>query len=516
MHNTQAPEGISERRFRTIFEQSPVSTQIFAPDGLCVAANHAWEKRWGITLEQISPYNILEDQQLVERGVMPYIRRAFSGEATEIPAIQYESERTRPGVGAARERWARGFIYPVLDERGDVREVVLMHEDITEQKQAREALETSERRFRAVFESAPVGMSLIDGEGRYIAVNPVRQAMLGYSEDELIGRSYNDVTHPDDIELDRRINEEARSLEKDRYQLEKRFLRKDGTAVWTRMTISMVRNARGEPLYSIAVAEDITGQKSAEEERRRLYEREHALRTRAEEMAKEQDEFLSAVAHDLRTPLTAMRGRIQLLQRVVERGDLDQRQLGGGLERIGASAERMIGLVNELLDVANIEIGRPLRLTRQPVDLVVLARQIADEYQDSADRHQVALRPETPQVVGRWDPGRLERVLANLLSNAIKYTPGGGTIDVTVGAADGWAILRVSDPGIGIPADDLAHIFERFRRAENAAGKIPGTGIGLAAVRQIVDQHGGSITVESTEGHGTTFTVRLPLDPPAS
>jgi signal transduction histidine kinase len=118
-------------------------------------------------------------------------------------------------------------------------------------------------------------------------------------------------------------------------------------------------------------------------------------------------------------------------------------------------------------------------------------------------------------VVGEWDRMRLERVLDNLLSNAVKYSPQGGPIAIRVGREDdaggAWAVVSVRDDGIGVPAEDLPWIFERYRRAGNVAGRVAGTGIGLAGARQIVEQHGGTIGVESDEGQGTTVTVRLPL-----
>jgi signal transduction histidine kinase len=229
------------------------------------------------------------------------------------------------------------------------------------------------------------------------------------------------------------------------------------------------------------------------------------------DLERQKDDFLSAVAHDLRTPLTSIKGRVQLLRRRAERGSTETHKLLDELERIETSASRMATLINELLDVANIQIGRPLNLARQPVDLVELARSVVAEHQQAAEERHISVEARVPEVAGTWDRTRLERVLANLLSNAIKYSPAEGEITIVVGRDGPWAVLEVRDQGIGIPAQDLPNIFERFHRAENVAAKIPGTGIGLAAVREIVEQHGGSISVRSREGVGTTFTVRLPL-----
>ena len=156
-------------------------------------------------------------------------------------------------------------------------------------------------------------------------------------------------------------------------------------------------------------------------------------------------------------------------------------------------------------------------LVRQPTDLVTLARGVAAGRQLGTESHEVrvdAVGTTGEELVAEVDPGRLERVLDNLLANAIKYSPRGGAIILTIREDAGAAIISISDEGIGIPPADLPRVFERFRRGSNV-GRLPGTGIGLAAARQIVEAHGGAITAASEEGKGSTFTILLPLAAPA-
>lgn len=178
------------------------------------------------------------------------------------------------------------------------------------------------------------------------------------------------------------------------------------------------------------------------------------------------------------------------------------------------AASMMAAMLDELLDLTRMEAGRPLELRRRQIDLSTLARQAAADYERAAPNHLIVVEHDGQPLPGDWDPTRLERMLTNLLSNAVKYSPVGGAITLSLSRqvdSDGaWACLSVRDQGLGIPIDDLPFIFERFHRAANVVGKVSGVGIGLAGAKQIVEQHGGSMTVESREGEGSTFTVRLP------
>jgi signal transduction histidine kinase len=174
----------------------------------------------------------------------------------------------------------------------------------------------------------------------------------------------------------------------------------------------------------------------------------------------------------------------------------------------------MSGLVDQLVDYGRVRMDQPLDLNLRPTDLVILARRTIEAYATTSDRHTVRLEAGSERLEGRWDARRLERVLQNLLSNAFKYSPAGGEITVRIDLepSEGrlWARLQVQDRGIGIPEADLPFVFDRFHRASNSRGAVPGTGIGLATVQQIVVQHDGTISVSSQMGAGTTVTVRLP------
>ncbi len=241
------------------------------------------------------------------------------------------------------------------------------------------------------------------------------------------------------------------------------------------------------------------------------------LYAEAREAVQLRNEFLSAISHDLGNPVAAVRLESRLLKEAVTDGSRRD-ELLEGLGQIESAATRMWKQVAELLDLARLQVGRALELNWKPLDLLKLLEETIQAQQATTSAHRILLATDVPGLQGEWDATRLERVFTNLLSNAIKYSPGGGEISVRVHQQDGdaadssTAVIEIQDSGIGIPAADLPHIFERFHRASNARGQFAGTGIGLAGAQQIVNLHGGEIIVESEEGQGTTVTLRLPLE----
>lgn len=249
----------------------------------------------------------------------------------------------------------------------------------------------------------------------------------------------------------------------------------------------------------------------------RLYAAEQRVRAEAESALRMRDQVFHLVSHDLKSPLTTIQGYVHLLQRHIQEAHIPHSErILRGITNIGAATQRMAAQIQELLDVAAVQMGQSLTLRFDRLDLVALVARLTDAYRQMSSQHTISVRtPHTP-VLLMGDELRLERVLDNLLTNAVKYSPDGGKVQVTLTREEQderpWAILTVSDQGIGIPAADLPHIFDPFRRARNIADKTQGTGLGLASVRQIIEQHGGTITVASEEGAGTTFTIRLPLN----
>jgi PAS domain S-box-containing protein len=263
----------------------------------------------------------------------------------------------------------------------------------------------------------------------------------------------------------------------------------------------------------LRTAQDIADRAAMAVDNARLYrDAERALRLR--------DEFLSTASHDLRTPLTTVRGLTELLLRQLKRGNVPPDRLLRALKDVDRASRGMSRMIDELLDLSRVQSGRALTLKRERFDLAEMAQELIDEYQLVAVRHVLRLIVSVDNLYGYWDENRLERMLNNLLSNAVKYSPNGGTITMrlsSVAVGDGppaWVELRVEDEGVGIPTTEIPHIFERHFRGSNVSRGMPGLGIGLAGVAQTIELHGGSVRVESEEGHGSAFIVRLPTGAP--
>jgi signal transduction histidine kinase len=251
-----------------------------------------------------------------------------------------------------------------------------------------------------------------------------------------------------------------------------------------------------------------------------LYKRTRDARMQAEDAIKLRDEVLAGVSHDLAGPLARIRLYAELIQ-----GEAPSLQPSASAEQMNLWSERIIvatmtmkSIMQELVDVARLQMGHALQLDLRRTDLVSLSRRVVGEHQ--AAGRVVSVGSTRDELVGWWDEARLSRVLGNLLENAFNYSPRGTSVDVLVEAVHDsgaeMALLRVRDYGLGIPSEDLPHIFERFYRGSNVGEQTNGSGLGLAVARQIVEQHGGSIQVDSRLGQGTVISVHLPRTAPSA
>jgi PAS domain S-box-containing protein len=248
--------------FKTIFEQTPISTQIFTPDGKTIMVNKAWEDLWNAKFEQLENYNILQDSQLVESGSMPYILRGFKGEHVTIPAIYYDPSKTVPIEGLT-PRWLSARMYPIRDANQNITYLVLQHEDITDRKLSEENLKESQERLRATWESATDAMALSDSEGIIIDANSAYLKLYGYSREEVVGKNFS-IIFPKKFQ--KWANEQYQktfNAKKNSSVVEAEIVSKDGTKHIVESRYSfIVKNQRRVAMLS--VVRDITEHKQSE------------------------------------------------------------------------------------------------------------------------------------------------------------------------------------------------------------------------------------------------------------
>jgi PAS domain S-box-containing protein len=367
--------------------------------------------------------------------------------------------------------------------------------DVSRRERAEAALQVSEEQFRLLVEGVrDYAILLLDPQGRIISWNAGAQHLFRYAPEEVLGRSFTLLFRPEDRQAGMPERELRQALADGRASDDNWLVRKDGGLFWVEGVTTAVRDADGR-LHSLAkIVHDLTDRKRLEQQK---------------------DDFIGAASHEFRTPLTALKGNAQLLARHLRQPTLDRDALAGLAGRLQQQLGRLETLVADLLDVSRLQQGG-LELRPEPVDLAELARRAlarGEEAPERTARHTVALDAPAP-VVGRYDPARLEQVLTNLLSNALKYSPAGGEVRVGVRRDGAWAVLAVSDQGLGIAPEEQVALFRPFGRGASVGQSIPGIGLGLYISAQIVAQHGGTIGLQSTPGAGSTFTVRLPVRPP--
>jgi PAS domain S-box-containing protein len=377
--------------------------------------------------------------------------------------------------------------------------------DITD----RWSVENERLKLAAIVESTDDAIISTDLDGTIESWNLAAERVFGYAADEAIGQPLSILAPPDVADEPFKFLEEVTTADTIS-QREAVRRRKDGILIDVSLTLSPLKDASGNVTGASAIARDVTRRKQEELERERLLHELEEQNERLLELDCLKDEFVALVSHELRTPLTSIRGYLELVLEG-EAGDLtdEQRQFLSVVER---NAHRLLALVGDLLFLAQAEAGK-LTLEIGAVDLYTVAEECVDSARPSAEEKGVTLSLATVQLpLLAGDRARLAQLLDNLVSNGIKFTPAGGRVDVRVRSLRGDAVIEVRDTGMGIPADEQTHLFERFYRTSQATEQaIPGTGLGLAISKAIVQAHGGNITVVSAEGKGTTFRVALPI-----
>ena len=385
---------------------------------------------------------------------------------------------------------------PFRDVDGQLIGMVESFQDITLRKQAEKAMRESEDRFRKIFESNPDPVILAKlADGRIIDTNKAFEDATGISRREALDRNSKELN----LWTDQEQREPFRKMLQNHGEInnyEATFRVRDGR-IKTGLVSASVLNVNDEPCI-LLVIRDITSEKAAEQ----------ALI----EMDRIKSEFISTAAHELNTPLSTMMGYTEFLRSPEDFGHFTDEQKQDFISEIYDKGEALSRIVTDLLDIGRIERGDPIPLVLHEIDFMEVLRKKVKSFMTHNSSHifRLDLPSNAIKPVLMIDRHRINQALENLLSNAVKYSPEGKEI-VIIGREQkgGWEV-RIEDQGVGMNAEQLSRIFDKFYRADASNTAISGLGLGMSIVKQVIEAHGGSIRIESVEGQGTTVKFNLP------
>ena len=526
---------------------------IFAldPNGFVLTWNAGAERIKGYRADEIigKHFSIFYPRELVEEGFPAFELRTAANTG------RFEDEGWRIRKDGSRF-WANVVITALRDETGELVGFAKVTRDLTERREAEEALRESEERFRLLVEGVrDYAIFMLDPEGRVSTWNAGAERINGYRAREIIGQHFSRFYPEEDKRSGKPEHELEIASETGKYEEEGWRVRKDGTVFWAGVLIAAIRNKTGELVGFAKVTRDLTERRSAEERalddarrvsaeeaaRRAAEEREQELRALAERLSRQAKElederieaeearrlaeesraradeanlaksqFLAAMSHELRTPLNAIGGYTDLLAMGLSGPITPQQE--EQLARIKRSQTHLLGIINDILNFSRIEAGQlvyniedvSMRAAIDAVTHMVMPQAVANGLRLDAE-------PCDPSIAARVDRAKLEQILVNLLSNAVKFTGPGGRITVSCVEQPNVVMVSVHDTGSGIPADKLESIFEPFIQVgRSLTAPAEGTGLGLAISRDLARAMGGDITVKSTVGEGSDFCVTMP------
>lgn len=483
----------SEQRYRDLFQLHPYPLWVLDLETLAfLAVNDAAVNDYGYSQAEFLSMTIKDIRPPED---VPILVDRNSVHFSKVKQAGVWRHQKRDGTLIYVEITAHELVFVGRQAR------LVLARDITQEKQAREALQASEEKFRQIAENIHEIFWMSDDEMHEVLyVNPVYEQIWGRTRENLYAnpKSFIDAVHPEDRE---RVIANLEQNAKKEFDIEYRIVRPDGSVRWVWDRCFPIKNAAGEVYRRAGITQDITERKQAEEIRRTLEkEREiNELKLR----------FFSMASHEFRTPLSTILISAQLLENSSKEWS-EEKKLKN-LYRIQSAAKTMTQLLTDILTLTRAESGK-LEFNPEPLDIENFCQSLVEEIEFSTRAQQNIFF--ISQSVGKsacMDEKLLRSIFTNLLSNAIKYSPEDSHIYFILSYESGEAIFQIQDKGIGISPEDQELLYQSFHRGKNV-GDVAGTGLGLAVVKKCVELHGGSIAVESKVGLGTTFTVAIPWD----
>ncbi|UII24976.1 PAS domain S-box protein [Fulvivirga maritima] len=468
----------SEGRFRTLADNISQLAWMADANGDINWYNKRWYDYTGTNLEEMKGWGWKKVHHPdYVNAVVDKISRCYrNGEVWEdtFPL------RSRNG----NYRWFLSRAVPIRDDQGAITQWFGTNTDITEQQDTEEALRQSEEFNRLILESTPDGIKTLDLEGRLISINKQGLKMLEVdSFNQLKGCEWFDLWSGEDKEEAIKCFNKAKNGEVGHFEGRKATLR--GNEKWWDVLVAPIFDGQGNVERIMAASREITELKEVE---------------------RQKDEFLSIASHELKTPVTSIKGSIQIMERLIE--DQNYELIGKFMNKAELHVDKLLSLIHDLLDVSKIQSGK-LEFNISEFIVNDIIEDCVEHMSHHSQKHIITVKGVLSQKV-RGDRVRLEQVVCNLLTNAIKYSPDNDKIEVEVTDLGDELKIAVIDKGIGIPEEKLAQIFDKFFRVEDAFHQFQGVGLGLYISSEIISRHGGELQVISKEGQGSSFFFTLP------
>ena len=505
----------SEERFKLLVESvRDYAIFMLDPEGYVLTWNAGAERFKGYRAQEIvgQHFSCFYPREALERGLPAHELQV----AGKTGVFEDEGWRVRKDGTLF---WANVVITAMRDPQGKLVGFAKVTRDLTQRRAHEEDLRRSEERFRLLVEGvAEYAIFMLDPNGRVLTWNGGAERIKGYTAVEIIGQHFS-IFYPQDAKDSGWPDHELRvAAEKGSFTDTGWRLRKDGTTFWANVTLTALRDDSGKLIGFAKLTRDLTEAKrieameSVNQQREEMLDAERNARMTAQRSTRLKDEFLATLSHELRTPLSAILGWTQVLLRgATPKSPEEQKR---GIEIIDRNARAQVQLIDDLLDLSRIMTGK-LRLDLHQIAFTSVVEAAVDSAKPAADAKGIRLKAilGAGRDIVSADSTRLQQVVWNLLTNAIKFTPKGGQVQVLLQCVNSHLELSVSDTGIGIPANYLPHVFDRFSQKDTSTTRAyGGLGLGLAICKQLVELHGGAITaVSEGEGRGATFSVHLPL-----